>query len=100
MMNPGGPVIGLVLASLWRRQDEPLLSGSPPLLAAGRSRRRPGDRLGHAAVGQRVGALVARVSGVALDPEPLHVMPRGRRVQAPPQLLVLHRLLAGGPPVV
>src|SRR5215472_15899666 len=98
-MNPGGPVIGLVLAPPTRRQDGPLLSGSPALLTTGRSRGRPADRIGHAAVGQSVCALVARVSSMALDPEPLHVMPRGRCVQAPPQLLVLHRLPAGSPPV-
>ncbi len=49
---------------------------------------------------QLVGALVLRVSGVALDPVPLHLMPVHGSVQALPQVGVLDRLLAGGLPAV
>ena len=45
-----------------------------------------------ATIGQRVGALVARVAGMALHPAPVHLVRRRERVQALPQVDVLHRL--------
>ena len=60
-------------------------SGAPLVLSA-------------AAVGQRVGALVLRVSGVAAHPVPLDIVRPGQRVQALPQVDVLDRLAGGGLP--
>ena len=51
--------------------------------------------LGGAAVGQRIGALVAGVAGMALDPAPIDRVLRGQRIQALPEVDVLHRLLVG-----
>src|SRR5581483_8476086 len=49
-------------------------------------------------VGQAVRRLVAGVAGMALDPAPVDLVARGRRVQPLPQVLVLHRFLVGGAP--
>src|SRR5712691_6289020 len=54
--------------------------------------------LQQAAVGEGVGAFVAGVSGVALDPEPLDLMSFDRGLQSLPQIGVLDRLLGGGHP--
>src|SRR5258706_15478485 len=48
-----------------------------------------------AAVGQRIGAFVARIAGVAGHPAPFAVMQVAQRVEPLPQLGVLHRLLVG-----
>src|SRR5438067_12031467 len=52
-------------------------------------------RLLAAAVGERVGALVARIARMAAHPAPLDVMQIAQRVQPPPELGILHRLLVG-----
>src|SRR5208282_3704854 len=54
----------------------------------------------HALAGEPVGALVQFVAGVTPDPEPLHLVPPGRRVEPAPEVLVLDRLLVGGAPAV
>src|SRR2546427_8740404 len=64
---------------------EPAASGDPiALIGSG----------GHLAapIGQCVGALVARVAGMAADPAPLHMVQVAQRVEPLPQLGVLHRL--------
>src|SRR5260370_38896468 len=53
----------------------------------------PANGLGHAAVGERVGALVARVPGVTPDPAPVHVVTFYRGLEPLPEVCVLDRLL-------
>jgi hypothetical protein len=50
--------------------------------------------------GQLIGAFVVRVTGVTLDPVPLHLVRASCSVQAMPQVGVLDRLLASGLPAV
>ena len=52
-----------------------------------------GQRDFNALVGQAVGALVACMTGMALDPAPVHYVLLRCCVQQFPQILVLHRLL-------
>src|SRR6266496_3472432 len=49
-------------------------------------------------VGERVGALVLRVSGVSFHPMPRDTVSSGDPVKLPPQIHVFHRLLVGGAP--
>src|SRR5712692_7960337 len=53
---------------------------------------------GNALIRQQIRAFVLRVAGMALYPVPFHVVQRGELVEAPPQVLVLYRLLVGGAP--
>src|SRR5690606_7706140 len=74
------------------------------LAHAGDSTRRSGRgtgalRLGLEA-GQSVHALVVWVARMPLDPAPVHLVPRSRRLQALPQVLVLDRAPAGGLPAL
>src|SRR5262249_17358659 len=50
------------------------------------------------ALGQRVGAFVFGVAGVALDPVPLDLMRRRRGFEPLPQIEVLDRLFVGSLP--
>src|SRR3984957_5669572 len=59
-----------------------------------------GEDVGDALPGQLVGALVARVAGVTLDPVPGDLVRCHRGDEALPQVDVLDRLLGGGPPAV
>jgi hypothetical protein len=59
-----------------------------------------GDSLAHPAIGERVGSLIAGVSGVALDPEPDDVVSLDRGLEPPPKLGVLDRLVVRGSPAV
>src|SRR5690606_1945881 len=52
----------------------------------------------HTTVGQRVGALVARVAGMAAHPAPFNLVFRHERVQFLPEIGVAYRLLVGGAP--
>jgi hypothetical protein len=58
-----------------------------------------GEMLG-AAIGERVGALVAHVAVVTLHPVPLHVVLGGDHVELPPQLGVLDGFPVSGFPAV
>jgi len=49
-----------------------------------------------AVAGELVGALVLGVTGVALDPVPMHLVRLQRGIEALPELGVLYRLLVGG----
>src|SRR5690606_8962898 len=51
----------------------------------------PSARLRHAPIGQRVGALVARVAGMAAHPAPVHLVARDQLVELLPQVDVLDR---------
>src|SRR5690348_5698749 len=57
-------------------------------------------RLTQAAIGERVGALVAWVSRVPLDPQPGHLMARGGSLEPLPKVGVFHWLLIRGPPAI
>src|SRR5699024_2759265 len=54
----------------------------------------------HAAVGELVGAFVARITGMAPDPRPRHVVTRDELIEFTPQLGIRHRLLRRGAPAV
>jgi tetratricopeptide (TPR) repeat protein len=68
-----------------------------------RAKRNPGtplpDRI-DAAIGERVGALIADVARVALHPVPANPMLRREHVQLAPQLGILHRLPIARAPAV
>src|SRR5215470_17832952 len=57
-------------------------------------------RLAQAAIGERVRALVAWVSGVPLDPQPCHLVAPGSSFEPLPKVGVLHRLFIGRPPAI
>src|SRR6266850_4154152 len=49
-------------------------------------------------IGQRVGAFIFRMPGMAAHPVPLYLMFGGELVELLPQVDILHRLLVGGAP--
>src|SRR5574340_1804112 len=55
--------------------------------------------LQHALVGQRIGALVFGMAGMAAHPFPLDAVQLTQCVQLQPKILVLHRLAVGRAPV-
>jgi hypothetical protein len=91
-MNPGGPVIMLVLARQCLARTSflspraalisdqiPRTGLEVPAACPGWSAAHRGPGIFHAAVRQRVGTLITGITRVALHPEPLHfVPPRGR----------------------
>jgi hypothetical protein len=50
--------------------------------------------------GEFVATFVARVARVTLHPMPVDLVDRNRRVESPPQIFILHRLLRLGFPAV
>ena len=76
-MNPGGPVIMLALATFVSARAS-FCFGSGALPAG------LGNCLCHALVGQRIGSLVTWIAGMALDPQPLHIVPGCSGVKSPP----------------
>src|SRR5262249_32998694 len=68
--------------------------------SAVRSRRSDRARFLYAAAGEGVGALVLGMAGMPAHPQPLHLMPLDRPLQALPQVDVLDRLLVGGLPAL
>src|SRR5690349_12406400 len=95
----------------WRSQLEPAKfassiffgEGSPAPLPLSH----PGERslwrtlralLGDLGAGERIDAFVMRVARMAANPMPQHLMARARRVEPPPEILVLDRLVVGGAP--
>src|SRR5438552_7524565 len=71
----------------------PVVSVSSTMLRIGASAQRF-----HAAVGERVSALVLRMPRVPPHPVPRDAVHAGEAIELPPQIHVFHRLLAGGAP--
>src|SRR5262249_19780664 len=83
--------------------DRPTAIAGPAAPGGTDSRSLPGAcaaGLFSALAGEVVGALVLGVAGVALDPEPLPLVPLAGRIQPHPQIDVLDRLLLLGLPAV
>ena len=49
---------------------------------------------------QLVGLLIAGIARMAAHPEPFDFMSGGERIEAAPQILILHRFLGGGAPAI
>jgi hypothetical protein len=106
VFQPGGFRIEKYLAhrrcALGEPDDRSGAAGGATSAAVARKRAAVGGALQfiHAAIGESVGAFIAAVSGVPLDPAPLNAVFAGEFIEALPEVGVLHRLLVGGTPAV